>query len=408
MPSKDWQSLSRAVEDDSVPSSYEINASSSESEESATSPNISKPKQDRILGKWRRSERVRVEMLVEVCVCSDDNEGEEPVFTRGKTLDVNAHGALLDVTMPVDIGQTLRLINVRTKREIECHVLRFAKRYPEGGGQIGVEFAGVSRHFWGISSPPADWDPEWVRPEQPERPVPQLAPPAPLPAGIDRTSPPSAKPQTVTVRRERVQAPAIEREVQVRSGVPTKLTVALVALVILITAWMTLRSPSGGNDANAQPAGVESEDARRIPRIDRTRLATVGDFDSDAVSWLRDSGQQASGKISGFYSGSKKSNAYVLVGEANQRRVVILAGGQLQYNAEYPRVAVAACVPMELVRKIKWADPAVPESDGDGLLIVRSADAPASGVVLFLRNSQVVAASPANYRDIEFEHGCQP
>lgn len=407
MPPKDWQDLSRAVEDNSIPSTYEINASSSETEDSAGSPNISKPKQDRLLGQWRRSERVHVEMLVEVCVCSDDDEGQEPVFTRGKTIDVNAHGALLDVAMPVDIGQTLRLINVRTKREIECHVLRFAKRYPDGGGHIGVEFAGVSRHFWGVSSPPADWDPEWVRPAQPERPAPQV--PASAPAPIKgRSISPGALPRTESLRRERVQAPAIERKVQVRSGVPTRLTIVLVASAILITAWMTMRSPSDGNGANGQPAGVEPEDARRIPRIERTRLATVEDFNADGISWLRDSGQQAGGKISGFYSGSKKSNAYILVSEANQRRVVILAGGQLQYNAEYPRIAVAACVPMQLVRKIKWADPSVPETDGDGLLLVRAADAPASGVVLFLRNSQVVAASPANYRDIEFGHGCQP
>lgn len=407
MPPKDWQSLSRAVEDDSVPSTYEINANSPENEDSASAPNISKPKPDRILGKWRRSERVRVELLVDVCVCYEDDEGQEPVFTRGKTIDVNAHGALLDIAMAVDVGQTLRMVNVRTKREIECHVLRFAKRYPEGGGQVGVEFAGVSRHFWGISSPPADWDPEWVRPAQPERPAPQVPPAAPAPKKGSSTSP-SPAPRTENLRRERVQAPAIERKVQVGSRFPKWMRVALVASVVLVTAWIAVRSPSGDSNANGQPAGVEPEDANRIPRIQSTRLATVDDFNADGISWLRNSGQQVSGKVPGFYAGSKKSNAYILVGKADERRVVILAGGQLQYNAEYPRIAIAACVPMELVRKIKWADPSVPESDGDGLLIVRSADAAASGVVLFLRDSHVVAASPADYRDVDLGHGCQP
>jgi len=184
--------------------------------------------------------------------------------------------------------------------------------------------------------------------------------------------------------------------------------VALIASVILLMAWMTMRSSNDGGGAKGQPAGVAPEDASRIPRIDRTRLATLEDFDPDAVSWLHDSGQQVSGKISGFYSGSKKSNAYILVGKDNERRVVILAGGQLQYNAEYPRVAIAACVPMELARKIKWADAVPPESDGDGLLLVRAADAPASGVVLFLRGSQVLSASPVDYREVRFGQGCQP
>ena len=355
----------------------------------------------------RRSERVAVEMLVDVCVCSDEEDDPDPVFTRGKTLDVSAHGALLDVAMPVDIGQTLRMINVRTKREIECHVLRFAKRYPEGGGQIGVEFAGVSRHFWGISSPPPNWDPDWVPSGQVDGPISQ-GPPSALPTGVVTSSATNAPPGTDKLRRERVQAPAIERKVQARPRVSKGMMVALVASLLLFMAWMTLRSPNDRSSANEKLAGVEPEDARRIPRIERTRLADAADFDPDAVSWLRGSGQQASGRIPGFYSGSKKSNAYILVGEANERRVVILAGGQLQYNAEYPRIAIAACVPMELVRKIKWADAVPPESDGDGLLLVRAADAPASGVVLFLRGSQVVSGSPVDYGEIRFGQGCQP
>jgi len=96
------------------------------------------------------------------------------------------------------------------------------------------------------------------------------------------------------------------------------------------------------------------------------------------------------------------------VGEANERRVVILAGGQLPYNAEYPRIAIAACVPLELVRKINSVDAVPPESDGDGLLLVRAADTPASGVVLFLRVSQVVSGSPVDYREARIGQGCQP
>ena len=87
---------------------------------------------------------------------------------------------------------------------------------------------------------------------------------------------------------------------------------------------------------------------------------------------------------------------------------MILANGELRYNAEYPAIAIAACVPMELVHQVKWADATPPESDGDGLLIVRAANAPASGVMLFLRGSQVVSANPVDYREIKFGQGCQP
>jgi hypothetical protein len=77
-----------------------------------------------------------------------------------------------------------------------------------------------------------------------------------------------------------------------------------------------------------------------------------------------------------------------------------MAYGQVSYNAEYPVIAAAALIPKELIQKINWADPSPPESDGDGLLIVRAADGPASGVVLFLRGTQIVSGNPTDYRQI--------
>ena len=147
---------------------------------------------------------------------------------------------------------------------------------------------------------------------------------------------------------------------------------------------------------------VSIEDAAKIPGLDRLRLATEQDFDANAVSWLRGSGQQAGGRIPAVYFGASQSNAYILVDKTNERRVVILAAGELRYNAEYPVIAIAARFPKELIQKTIWADPSPPESSGDGLLIVRAADSPASAVVLFLKADQVVSANPTDYRQIPF------
>lgn len=405
MPPTNWHELVRAVDDGPNPPAIEISASAPENEDNASFSNPYKTKRDRSLRAWRRSERVRTEMLVDVCLCEEDGE---PVFTRGKTVDVSAHGALLDVTMPVDIGQTLRLVNLRTKREIECHVLRFAKRYPEGGGQIAVEFAGMSRHFWDIPSPPADWDPNWAPNATPQRPHPTVPAAQPLPRGSADASPNVTPGERSPSKSNVPSAVAAVKNLLKNPRLLKWAVLALVSSTVLFILWAAIQGSKDANSTNAFPAGVAPEDASRIPRIERTRLATLEDFDPDAISWLRSSGLEATGKIPGFYSGSKKSNAYILVGKANERQVVILAGGQLQYNAEYPRIAIAACIPMELVRKIKWADAAPPESDGDGLLLVRAADAPASGVVLFLRSSQVVSATPVDYREVTFGQGCQP
>ncbi len=396
MPPTKWQELASVVENARSPSSTESNPTPYVIEDNASSSTLVTGKEERVLGGWRRSERLRIEIPVDVYVCG---ENEEPIFGQGKTVDVSAHGALLALPMSVDIGQTLRLVHRQTKREIECHVLRFVKRYPEGGGEVGVEFAGVSQHFWGIASPPADWDPNWVPNALPQRPEPKVPPAQQI-----------SVPGTGKSRQANLGAiAATVKRILKNSRILNWRMVVLAASVVSLTLWIAMRGPSDADSAaTGVPAGVVPEDARRIPRIERTRLATASDFDPDAISWLRGSDLQASGKIPGFYSNTKKSNAYILVGKAHERRVVIFADGGLRYNAEYPVIALAACVPMELVHKISWAEATPPESDGDGLLIVRAADAPASGVMLFLRGSQVVSASPVDYREIKFGQGCQP
>ncbi len=134
------------VQQRGLPTVVEDAPSPSATEDSPRPSNPAVGKKFSELGGWRRSQRVRVEMPLDVYVYGED---EEPIFGKGKTVDVSAHGALLALSMPVDIGQTLRLVHPQTKQEIECHVLRFVKRDPEGGGQVGVEFAGMSQHFWG-------------------------------------------------------------------------------------------------------------------------------------------------------------------------------------------------------------------------------------------------------------------
>jgi hypothetical protein len=403
MPPSKWKELSSVVEGARRSSDKEKKPSPFVIEDDASSSGPAKASKDRVLGGLRRSERVRIQIPVDVYLCGED---EEPIFGHGKTVDVSAHGALLALPLPVEIGQTLRLVHRRTKREIECHVLRFSKRYPHGGGEVGVEFAGMSPHFWDIATTPEDWAPDWVPNALPQRLEPKVPPQAVRKGAAGATSR-TEKPQ----RGYFGVAVGTSKAILKNSSALRRPIAVLAGAIVLLTVWIALRGSSGADSAdsgNAVPAGVAPEDARRIPRIERTRLATAVDFDPDAVSWLRSSDQQPTGKIPGYYSGSKKSAAYILVGKANERRVVIFADGELRYNAEYPVIAIAACVPMELVHQINWAEPSTPQSDGDGLLIVRAADAPASGVILFVRGSQVVSASPVDYREVKFGQSCQP
>jgi hypothetical protein len=100
----------------------------------------------------RRSERVRFEMAVGIY---RHRENEEPILEEGKTLNVNAHGALLAITTPAAIGEVLWLINPRTRQEIECRVCRVGIQYPGGVEQISIEFLEVSPTFWDVDSRPS-------------------------------------------------------------------------------------------------------------------------------------------------------------------------------------------------------------------------------------------------------------
>jgi hypothetical protein len=136
-----------------------------------------------------------------------------------------------------------------------------------------------------------------------------------------------------------------------------------------------------------------------ISDSDNFRLATTADFDPDAISWLHGSSPEASGEIPGAYSGADKSDAYVLIGKNGMRRVLIMANGQVRCDAQYRTIALAVRVPRISMEKIDWSRPPG-ESDGDGLLIVPTADQLGSSVVLFLNGQQVVSGTPIDYRQV--------
>jgi hypothetical protein len=145
---------------------------------------------------------------------------------------------------------------------------------------------------------------------------------------------------------------------------------------------------------------VAPEDASLISDSDNYRLAATGDFAPDLITWLSMPGQQANGDIPGAYSAAGSSHAYVLIGKDATWRVLIVANGQLRCDARYRTLAIVAHVPKNLIQTIDWSDRPTAESEGDGLLIVRAANNPASGVVLFLQGDQVITGTPFNYYQV--------
>ena len=328
-------------------------------------------------------------MPVNVYVCQ---ENAEPTFEVGKTLSVNAHGALLALSAPMEVGDKLRLINPRTQAETAGHVRGFAMRYPTGVNHVRVEFLAASPTFWDVESPPKDWDPAWVFPGSRKRPqLPLSSIPASgegIPAPPVDLIPEQGKSALHILKRWRLLLlPAF----------------AVAGLLTLGLLWIVIsRSGSQAPAARWIPAsqGVAREDASLISDSDNYRLAATGDFAPDLVTWLSISGQQANGDIPGAYSAAGSSHAYVLIGKDAAWRVLIVANGQVRCDARYRTVAIVAHVPKNLIQKIDWSDRPTAESEGDGLLVVRAADSPASGVVLFLQGDQIITGTPFNYHQV--------
>ncbi len=197
------------------------------------------------------------------------------------------------------------------------------------------------------------------------------------------------------------------------------IVVGIIAAVI--TVYAATRGPRGpipiqelAGDTEPPPAGMMPVDAALVRKANNWRLVRAEDFGPNAAAWMRDNGQDLTGRIPGDYSGrnNQRDVAYLLApagtpaegtqpATAGQRRVLLLVEGVNLYDAEYPEVVGAARVPKEVIAGIEWGkNPPQGTPDGDGLLIVRRSGDFASGLVLFVNERRIVSAVPVNYTQI--------
>jgi hypothetical protein len=185
------------------------------------------------------------------------------------------------------------------------------------------------------------------------------------------------------------------------------IVVGIIAAVI--TVYAATSGPRGDisvhelADTEAPPAGMTPVDAAQIQRLQGWRVAREEDFAASARAWLRDNGQEISGRVTGDFSGHNvpRDVAYVLVNPEGGRRVVLIVEGVNLYDAEYPEIAGMARIPKESIAGIDWGKyPPQGTPDGDGLLIIRKREDPASGLVLFADERRIVSAVPVNYTQI--------
>jgi hypothetical protein len=101
----------------------------------------------------RRSSRVFTRIPVRA---SGKNTDGKKFRENTQTIVINAHGGLLYLQEPLEMGSDVVLINPVTEEEQECRVV-YVGDTSDKGTRIGVEFLSPSPHFWGVEFAPQDW-----------------------------------------------------------------------------------------------------------------------------------------------------------------------------------------------------------------------------------------------------------
>ena len=109
------------------------------------------PAADAVEGSDRRRSR-RLALDVSVYVYGH-GPGKEPFHEEAHTLNVNANGGLLLLSVPVHQGQMLLLTNQETEQEQECRVVFVGTKHSRTV-ETGVEFSRTNPDFWQLHVTP--------------------------------------------------------------------------------------------------------------------------------------------------------------------------------------------------------------------------------------------------------------
>jgi len=180
------------------------------------------------------------------------------------------------------------------------------------------------------------------------------------------------------------------------------LSLGLICLVALLFAQPANRPAAHFNPKAGMPE-IPQADAARLQQLQGWHLAKADDFSDSGVRFLREHNLPFSGRVTADFAGrgATSDSAYLLVDSQGSRRVSMLAGGILAYDAIFPRVDAIARIPKASMGKIKWKTVPQFDADGDALLVIQNIDDPTASLVLLRHGTQTYSAQPADYSQID-------
>ncbi|MBZ5658955.1 MAG: hypothetical protein LAO08_00975 [Acidobacteriia bacterium] len=108
----------------------------------------------------RRSQRLFIQIAVQV---QGRLANKSEFSENAHTVVVNAHGALVELGIPLDQGQRVILHNIRTSEKIASEV-KLVTPGESGKFNVALEFVDPNPGFWHISFPPEDWSAQRLSP----------------------------------------------------------------------------------------------------------------------------------------------------------------------------------------------------------------------------------------------------
>jgi hypothetical protein len=177
--------------------------------------------------------------------------------------------------------------------------------------------------------------------------------------------------------------------------------IALVA-ILLTQPYGAVESSSRGA-ALVNSSGVEPADAVHMQHLQGWHLAKPEELSETAIRFARNRGATRPGHIVGDFSGSGSANdsAYLLINNEGKRRVCLLAGSEVAYDAIFPKVDLLARIPKASFANIKWIAAPRTAPDGDALLVIENIQDPSASLVLLKHGVQIDSARPADFTQID-------
>jgi len=176
---------------------------------------------------------------------------------------------------------------------------------------------------------------------------------------------------------------------------------AVTALAVIFLMQPTPPDAALETGETPAPPGILPVDMPLILKAEQWRGATADDFLPEVVSYMRSYGLTPEGRFEINVDGDDVPDVgYFLATDDGKRRVVLLQNRTNIFDSLYDDMAGVVRVPAQNMGSIDWKAPPSEPPTGDGLMVLRGTAGNVRGIIFFVKDGRVLAATPSNYGSV--------